>query len=331
MFYGKEQYVTIKANGDEEPKTQPFYDFWVYLAAPCDIYTAIDGTFDRSEVGGSPGVFQYRTMEEIPVILQISISRIGFNKETNSQFKVDHQLKLYEEIYMDRYQAEDQMLEKRRKSWYWKAELEDLKHRKAELTAKEIGIDMSDAVQITRGYLADLSEAANDIGIEVDTIDQDLLDALEIMAVDVRKETAEINTKIGKLEMKLSSLFSEDNELLYRLHAVFVHRGSSSSGHWFIYIYDTEAALWRKYNDEEVGIVTNKQEVLEPDATVTSSYVVYVQDQERSNIIQTVCRDPEPEAQASDNFFDSTDTEPPGRVESSGYWDSRGADCSTGW
>jgi len=301
------------------------------MAAPCDIYTAIDGTFDRSEVGGSPGVFQYRTMEKMPVILQISVSRIGFNKETNSQFKVDHQLKLEEEIYMDRYQAEDRMLEKRRQSWRWKAELEDLKRKRAELTAKDIGIDISDAIRITRDYLADVSEAANDIGIEADTIDQDLLDALEGMATDVRREIADINNQTEDLETKLSNLFRKDRELLYRLHAVFVHRGNSSSGHWFIYIYDSDAALWRKYNDEEVGIVTDKKDVLEPDATVTSSYVVYVQDRERANVIQTVCRNPEPEEQASENFFDSTYPEPTGQVGSLGGWDSSGAYCSTGW
>ncbi len=301
------------------------------MAAPCDIYTAIDGTFDRSEVGGSPGVFQYRTMEKMPVILQISVSRIGFNKETNSQFKVDHQLKLEEEIYMDRYQAEDGILEKRRQSWRWKAELEDMKRRRAELTAKDISIDISDAVQITRDYLADISEAANDIGIEADTIDQDLLDALEGMAIDVRREIADINNQTGDLEMKLSNLFSEDKALLYRLHAVFVHRGNSSSGHWFIYIYDSDAALWRKYNDEEVGIVTDKKDVLEPDATVTSSYVVYVQDRERTDVIQTVCRNPEPEEQAPENFFDSRYPEPPGQALSLGGWDSRGAYCPTGW
>ena len=48
----------------------------------------------------------------------------------------------------------------------------------------------------------------------------------------------------------ISSQFADFNNLPYRLYAVFVHHGSVSFGHYYIYIFDFDKKIWRKYNDE---------------------------------------------------------------------------------
>lgn len=42
----------------------------------------------------------------------------------------------------------------------------------------------------------------------------------------------------------------------YRLHAVLVHEGQASGGHYWAYIYDPINQQWRKYNDIMVTEVT---------------------------------------------------------------------------
>ena len=47
----------------------------------------------------------------------------------------------------------------------------------------------------------------------------------------------------------------------YRLHAAFFHRGSAGGGHYWVYIYDHKKELWRKYNDDRVTVVTDRNEI----------------------------------------------------------------------
>jgi hypothetical protein len=47
----------------------------------------------------------------------------------------------------------------------------------------------------------------------------------------------------------------------YRLHAAFFHRGSAGGGHYWVYIYDHKKEIWRKYNDDRVSVVTNRNEI----------------------------------------------------------------------
>jgi hypothetical protein len=43
--------------------------------------------------------------------------------------------------------------------------------------------------------------------------------------------------------------------LSYKLHAVYMHRGEASHGHYWIYIFDKESKIWFKFNDSLVSII----------------------------------------------------------------------------
>jgi ubiquitin carboxyl-terminal hydrolase 25 len=58
-------------------------------------------------------------------------------------------------------------------------------------------------------------------------------------------------------------LFADMKSEAYRLHAVICHAGQLTAGHYWVFIQDFEAGIWRKYNDRVVTEFRNTEEVLE--------------------------------------------------------------------
>ena len=86
-----------------------------------------------------------------------------------------------------------------------------------------------------------------------------------------------LDNQMQEIDDQIGSLFGDCKDHPYRLHAVFMHRGTAKAGHYWIYIYDSQNRLWRNYNDEYVDEVEVKN-VLEQEGTATSTGVVYVQE-----------------------------------------------------
>lgn len=92
----------------------------------------------------------------------------------------------------------------------------------------------------------------------------------------------------------IGSQFSEYQKLPYRLYAVFMHHGSVSFGHYWIYIYDFRNDVWRKYNDEYVTEVQNLDEIFknnQPSNPPTPYFLVYINEQMKDRLVDPVCRD----------------------------------------
>ena len=92
----------------------------------------------------------------------------------------------------------------------------------------------------------------------------------------------------------IGSQFADLCRLPYRLYAVFVHHGSVEFGHYYIYIYDFEKDVWRKYNDSEVTEVQNKAEIFDNhnlQNPPTPYFLVYVNDDIKERLVQPVCRE----------------------------------------
>jgi ubiquitin carboxyl-terminal hydrolase 25/28 len=69
--------------------------------------------------------------------------------------------------------------------------------------------------------------------------------------------------------------------------------GTVSFGHYWIYIYDFQREIWRKYNDGYVTEVTDEREVFEQEANnpATPYFLIYVQDKYKDELVDAVCRD----------------------------------------
>lgn len=297
LFYGHDEVVTVKPMG-EERESNPFLEVIAYLSQQSDIYSLIDGAFDASVVEATKDISQYREINHIPPILHISVERGQVNR-----MKCEEPLKLPEQIYMDRYIAKPDILEKRRQAWSWRAELHNLQQTRATLTKTTTNLDIPQTLNSTTEYLQQISTNAADYGLDADLIDVQLFEALGSSAEAARKSIEELDINISRLEQKIDNLFAEDRRLPYRLHAVFMHRsglGRVDGGHWFIYIYDSKSAQWRRYNDETVTKVTDPKAFLDPAKERareegTSSFVVYVRGDIAEQLVETVHRAPEPD------------------------------------
>jgi len=77
---------------------------------------------------------------------------------------------------------------------------------------------------------------------------------------------------------ELDGMFAEDHNEAYRLHAVICHAGSTGrSGHYWVWIFDFEKRVWRKYNDSSVTEEADADKVLaQLSAAGEPYYLAYV-------------------------------------------------------
>ncbi|XP_047235116.1 ubiquitin carboxyl-terminal hydrolase 28 isoform X3 [Girardinichthys multiradiatus] len=100
---------------------------------------------------------------------------------------------------------------------------------------------------------------------------------------EVEHDINELKTSIDKLTQTFEGMYSDNSlcQVPYRLHAVLVHEGQASAGHYWAYIYDHANQRWMKYND--VSITESSWEELERDSfggmTNASAYcLMYIDD-----------------------------------------------------
>jgi ubiquitin carboxyl-terminal hydrolase 25/28 len=104
----------------------------------------------------------------------------------------------------------------------------------------------------------------------------------------------EIDQQINDTQSMIANQFSDYDNLPYRLYAVFVHHGSVSFGHYYIYIFDFDKNIWRKYNDEYVTEVQNLDEIFKSDSTTnppTPYFLCYVNSAMKERLASPVCRE----------------------------------------
>lgn len=90
----------------------------------------------------------------------------------------------------------------------------------------------------------------------------------------------------AKVTQELAGIFADMHNVAYRLHAVICHGGGYGSGHYWVWIYDFEKDLWRKYNDEIIEVHTDKTKVLtDLNASGHPYYVSYVRAEDVSRLV----------------------------------------------
>ncbi|KAK5887245.1 hypothetical protein CesoFtcFv8_015866 [Champsocephalus esox] len=106
---------------------------------------------------------------------------------------------------------------------------------------------------------------------------------LQRWRTEVENDINELKASIERLTLMLEAMYTDNNlcQVPYRLHAVLVHEGQASAGHYWAYIYDHANKRWMKYND--VSITESSWEELERDSfggmTNASAYcLMYIDD-----------------------------------------------------
>lgn len=176
---------------------------------------------------------------------------------------------------------------------------------------------MPEILEATCGFLRQIPDWDDKDPIQVPP---DLLQVLDDAATEAKKELeckctkwnseARMLTILLALELRIRDLkshivsqFNDLQKIPYRLQSVFIHRGFHNSGHYWIYIYDFTKQLWRNYNDGYVTEIKDTKEIFEQepgDRPATPYFLVYVKDESKEDLVDSVCRDivePPPEEQ----------------------------------
>jgi hypothetical protein len=105
------------------------------------LYDAIDRSLGREKIdyNGVESCEKRTNVSYLPPVLQIQIVRTQFNRSVGAGYKENAHLELESRIYMDRYMvAEDdpEMSLRQDDYWRWKAELEIVLQKRAQLLRK---------------------------------------------------------------------------------------------------------------------------------------------------------------------------------------------------
>jgi ubiquitin carboxyl-terminal hydrolase 25/28 len=302
----------VTLSGGSSSKPEIISDSSIQLNVPTEpttLYSALDDYFDPQMVTEGSEKQQYRSIVELPPLIQINMPRIGFSKEKGA-FKSDMPLRLEDELYLDRYcEGVQGVLERRRAAWGWRKQLSDVKKEQKALKSTKIELDGPTAVLETAKYLQDLEEVNKELwALEEEEIEGDstLSAALKADSALQADRVTALDGEVQKLQDRLTGTFDEFKEKKYRLYAVFFHRGGPSSGHYWSSIHDFKNDIWRNYNDESVTEVPKSQlqEIFYADKWQhgTPTFAVYVRDDLKGNYVEAVRREPEaaPEAPMPD-------------------------------
>ncbi|KAJ6126749.1 hypothetical protein N7523_002361 [Penicillium sp. IBT 18751x] len=295
LFYGQTRSY-ISTGKETRSKEERWCDIKVNVAGGSrDIYAAIDGAFDAQKISvEDTEAEQYGSITRLPPILQIQVQRVQFDPVKKSSFKSTHHLELLETIYMDRYMdtQKSEIVDRRRRCWEWKSALKSLEARKAELLRKqeEDGLTMSQLLSKAKEALEGLEEITAEDSSQIESLSSEL----DLLSESANAELQAIDQQAQGIKAMISNQFAEYRNLPYRLYAVFVHHGSVSFGHYWIYIYDIRKDVWRKYNDEYVTEVKNLDEIFKNTSTSnppTPYFLVYINEKMKERLVDPVCRD----------------------------------------
>ncbi|KAJ9615367.1 ubiquitin-specific protease ubp2 [Cladophialophora chaetospira] len=262
LFFG--QQIVHTQPQKEPPVTLPFLNIITRVfQRPTDVYAAIDNEFDLQDAQSSAKA--YSSIAALPPVLSIALDRVAWNNETKRQEKLNYHVDVPETIFMDRYlesPPDSDLMQRRQQTWEIKKELASLTSRRDELEEKYAkSTDIPSLLEDAKAALEHLSEIPGDQISESLAVNPNAITTLGILAENARAELEEIRTRIADLTQQIKEAFVDMRKHPYRLHAAFFHRGSAGGGHYWVYIYDHKKEIWRKYNDDRVLVVSDRNEI----------------------------------------------------------------------
>jgi ubiquitin carboxyl-terminal hydrolase 25/28 len=297
--------TTVLEDAEGVKKNQESRDHILAATAQRDrsLYAILDEDFGKQDKEGGGGT-RYDYIEKAAPVQIFNVRRIAFNKILK-RLEYDHShIALDTTMYMDRYMSETptlgeaQLLELRQAQWARQEKVYELdgKRKKLQTTGLE-GMTVPDCLEATRDFVDGLRAEKEEQGQDsLPTPPPELTDALHDRAKHLAKDLEAMDPQIAQLESEIDTVFRDCNDIPYRLHAVFTHRGDVKGGHYWIYIYDFQNKMWRRYNDGDVedveeSVVLAKQEGSRPQV---STGMVYIRADLVEEVTEAVCRKPEP-------------------------------------
>ncbi|KAM0561791.1 hypothetical protein ACHAPJ_002962 [Fusarium lateritium] len=302
----------------------------------CSLYDALGRNFDQqiidNDKDSSLSLSRYTAIKALPPILHVLIQR---SQTMNS--KNGNPVEIPETLYLDRYMDaphDSPAFQERVKGWATVNRISDIKVQKTraedfpptgrflESYGQEEHADASNAAT-EDSTMMDGSEFPDETWDFDGPVDDDYLlinrttsnpaSAVELPSKPQKIKDTEaavrerIKTELGKREEALKKYYSGLTNNPYRLHAVICHRGHLTSGHYWVWIYDFEQDVWRKYNDSDVEVKRSTDEVLKILSTSGEPYFLcYVRDEDKEKYVDVPRRRrPSPSSKDSPETVDA--------------------------
>lgn len=286
--------------------------------AKIDLYTALDNSFDQEyqEDGNETFTSITKAPPILHVYIQRVQNANGQLTRNNNVVEIPEVLSL--DRYMDG-DSNSEVLQKRQRSWNLKRRLkamdgptpptvpgktetkDDIKETDYEVIDMHVDayeeallsintgegddeeefvsiLDAEQAQMLKQHNLLPPERAENGVDVEMGSDTRESLVA-RLDPEAAKREKTRREGERAKAEEELSCLFSNMNDVAYRLHAVICQSGSLKGGHYWVWIYDFGANLWRKYNDQVVEAHADTASVLKQlNSNGDPYYLAYVRD-----------------------------------------------------
>ncbi|GKT43329.1 ubiquitin carboxyl-terminal hydrolase 2 [Colletotrichum spaethianum] len=275
-------------------------------AGPTNIHDGLSRNFDLQRVvAGKEDIMRFTSIKRLPPILHVLIQRTQNNGNKNM-----NPVEVFETLYLDRYMDtpdDPQFFKLRQKGWALQQRLEQLNNipKTAADDAEIIDSFVNDFVHVNKAeipepdsLLGGLPTSSLDFAGEdssFPTYNPSDMSFNKSDPPDTAGFTAEGRQQINNMRVEevktykaeLDQLFSHHRKHAYRLHAVICHSGQLRAGHYWVWIHDFEAGVWRKYNDRTVTETPDTDEVLK---TLNSNgdpyYLCYVKEGREHELVK---------------------------------------------
>ncbi|KAL9537356.1 hypothetical protein MBANPS3_011848 [Mucor bainieri] len=297
-FYGKLSQIVsyrddITLQNVKSVQEEDFSHIIVNASDDMHIYDGLDEYFSAEKLDkyqGGHDATREETIKSLPPVLQILVQRVQFDRATFRPFKSNAYIQLEKTIYLDRYADANfvALAEKRQQVAAWRAELATYKEQvnkytKAGRSNLFIPAVLEAAGQILHDF--SLQETSTDMLAKYNTAKG----VLEEEARKAKQWYEASKTKVESLKNSIQQQYADYTQMPYNLHAVFIHEGEASHGHYWVYIYDHKGDQWWKYNDATVHRVS-ETEILKSTAGSTANpyFLVYVDAAKLDDCVQTI-------------------------------------------
>ncbi|GAA5891905.1 hypothetical protein JCM8208_002930 [Rhodotorula glutinis] len=281
---------------------------WGSGALARDIYDGLDAVFAPSpiELEGHAAQRRVALVWPPPPVLQIQLQRVQYDREKQSVYKSNAHLRFYPEIGVSRYvevgEDDEEGRARAQKTNELRSVLEKKRTRLAELTTKQ-SLNTATTLRSSASHLSRMMRRGPDTSyILADSLRRrvddmkSLVADTEAEAAAVDREMDELKKEIGDVRTEMERIWKvvegEKEEMGYELAAVFIHRGTALSGHYYIYQRDhRDPERWLRYNDSIVSEVS-KDEVFKETTGDTNAYFLSYVRKDCPNAIESIKREP---------------------------------------
>ncbi|KPV77985.1 uncharacterized protein RHOBADRAFT_50509 [Rhodotorula graminis WP1] len=322
-FYGmmRQQLVFNDPSSVPDPvrtQDEPFSSLLVDVSPPPtwggvplarDIYDGLDAVFAPSpiELEGHAAERRVALVWPPPPVLQIQLQRVQYDREKQSVYKSNAHLQFYQEIGVARYvevaEGDEAGRVRALKINELRRVLEKKRERLAQLTKATQSANTATALRSSASHLNRMTRREPDtryrihdsISTRVDEMKQ-LVAETEAEADAIDDEMSALKKRIGDVRREMELLYGdvegEKDEMRYDLTAVFIHRGTALSGHYYIFQRDhRNPERWLRYNDSVVSEVS-KDEVFKETTGDTNAYFLSYVRRDCSGAIESIKREP---------------------------------------